>query len=139
MQAVRRMAGVALAGILALGWGGCSRDKEVEVVLGELDGFTTALVGKVKSAASPQAGVEEAAKYLAANGAAVKAKLAAIKTVRGFQISAETKKKLEASFTSNATAVAGLQLEYAMQSAMDKAFRERLEKLVSDYKDLLLT
>lgn len=138
VNAHRRFFGFAVLGVLALGLGGCSRDKEVESVVAELDSFTTALVGKVKAGSTPQAGVDEAQKYLDANGAAMKAKIEGLKTVRGFQLSEQTKKKLETSFGSNATAVAGLQLEYAMQAGLDQAFRQRLEKLVNDYRGLVV-
>jgi hypothetical protein len=135
---IRRFFALALLGALVLGSAACSKDKEVEAALTELDGFTKALMDKVKKAATPQAGVDEAQKYLEANRAGLQAKLAGLKTVRGFQISEQTKKKLEASFMSNATAVAGLQLEYAMQAALDQPFRERLEKLVNDYRALVV-
>jgi hypothetical protein len=131
------VAGV-LVTVLALVAGGCSRDKEVEAALGELDAFTQALLAKVKAGATPQAGVDEAQKYLDANGPVLRDKLAALKTIRGFQISDATKKKLEAGFVANATAVAGLQLEYAMQAARDDAFRQRVEKLASDYRSLIV-
>jgi hypothetical protein len=138
VNTLRRFFGFAVLGALALGLGACSRDKEVESVVAELDSFTTALVGKVKASSTPQAGVEEAQKYFDANGAALKAKLDGLKTVRGFQISEQTKKKLESSFGSNALAVAGLQLEYAMQAGLDQTFRQRLEKLVNDYRGLVV-
>jgi hypothetical protein len=138
MTGLRRCLGLTLVVLAAAGLTACSKDKEVEAVLADLDGFTSGLVGKVKAAATPQAGVAEAQRFLEQDGAALRGKLAAIKEVRGYQITAETKKKLESSFTSNATAVASLQIEYAMQAARDEAFRRGLEKLVTDYRDLLL-
>ena len=138
MTVIRRFFALAVLGALALGSAACSKDKEVEAAVTELDGFTKTLMDKVKKAATPQAGVDEAQKYLEANRAGLQTKLAGLKTVRGFQISEQTKKKLEASFMSNATAVAGLQLEYAMQAALDQPFRERLEKLVNDYRTLVV-
>jgi hypothetical protein len=133
----RAVAGVLVA-VLALVTGACSRDGEVETALGDLDAFTQSLVGKVKAGATPQAGVDEAQKYLDASGPALKGKLASLKTIRGFQISAETKQKLEAGFMANATAVAALQIEYALQAARDDGFRQRLEKLANDYRNLVV-
>jgi hypothetical protein len=134
----RRSVAAVLVVVLGLVAGGCSRDREVETALVELDSFTQALLAKVKAGATPQAGVDEAQKYLDASGPALKGKLAALKSIRGFQISAETKKKLEARFVANATAVAGLQLEYAMQAARDDGFRQRVEKLANDYRALIV-
>jgi hypothetical protein len=138
MSFLRRSLGVALAGLVAAASAGCSKDAEVQKTLTDLDTFTTQLVGKVKSASTPQAGVDEAQKYLDANGGALRAKVAELKNVRGFQINAETKKKLETGFLNSATAVAGLQLEYVQQSVQDQAFKQRLDKLVTDYRNLIL-
>lgn len=138
MNGHRRSVAAVLVAALALATGACSRDREVETALGELDAFTRSLVGKVKAGATPQAGVEEAQRYLEQSGPALKDTLASLKTVRGFQISAETKKKLEARFVANATAVAGLQIEYATQAARDDGFRQRLQKLAEDYRSLVV-
>ena len=134
----RRSVAAVLVVVLGLLAGACSRDREVEAALGELDAFTQALLARVKAGPTPQAGVDEAQKYLDASGPALKGKLAALKSIRGFQISAETKKKLEARFVANATAVAGLQLEYALQAARDEGFRQRVEKLANDYRALVV-
>jgi hypothetical protein len=134
----RRLIGFVLAGLLALSGAACSRDQEVETALADLDTFTQALVAKVKAGATPQAGIDEAQKYLDANGPALRGKLAGLKTVRGFQISAETKKALETRVAANAMAVAGLQIEFALQAARDDDFRHRVEKLANDYQSLVV-
>ena len=136
MSGYRSVAAVLVV-VLGLVAGGCSRDREVEGALGELDAFTQALLAKVK-AGPRRRPASTTQKYLDASGPALKGKLAALQSIRGFQISAETKKKLEARFVANATAVAGLQLEYAMQAARDDGFRQRLEELANDYRTLVV-
>ena len=138
MKGHHRSVAAVLVVVLGLVASACSRDREVETALGELDTFTQALLAKVKAGPTPQAGVDEAQKFLDASGPALKSKLAGLKSIRGFQISAETKKKLESRFVANATAVAGLQLEYALQSARDDGFRQRVEKLANDYRTLIV-
>lgn len=137
MNVIRRSLALALVAVFAAGLAACSRDEEVKSALAALDGFTADLVKKVKAAPNPSAGVDAAQKYLDANRAGLQEKLAGIKTLRGFQVSEETRKKLEAGFMGNATTVAGLQLEYVSQAAMDKDFSARLEKLVNDYRDVV--
>ena len=115
----------------------CSKDKEVLAFVGDLDSFSTEIVKKVKGGANPGAGVDAAQAYLDQNKTSIKQKLAAIKEVRGFQISEDTKKKVETSLMNSASAVAGLELEYVGQMATNPAFRAKLEKLVGDYRSVL--
>lgn len=134
MSVMRRCLAVALLAVVATGLAACSRDQEVKAAMAELDGFSDALVNKVKTAPNPSAGVDAAQKYLEANRGPLQQKLASIKDLRGFQVSEETRRKLEACFINNATAVAGLQMDYVAQAAQDSDFNARLEKLVNDYK-----
>jgi hypothetical protein len=128
---------VVLVAVLAAGLAACSRDADVKAAMAELDSFSSTIVSKVKTAPNPSTGVDSAQKYLDANKGALQQKLAGIKELRGFQVSEETRKKLEESFMNNAMAVAGLQLEYVSQAAMDNDFSKRLEKLVNDYKNAI--
>jgi hypothetical protein len=137
MNLIRRSLVLALVTTLAAGLVACSKDEEVKSALAALDSFTGDLVTRVKKAPNPSAGVDAAQKYLDTNRADLQAKLAGIKTLRGFQVSEEMRKKLEAGFMSNATAVASLQLDYVGQAALDKDFSARLEKLVNDYKNVV--
>lgn len=116
---------------------GCSKDKEVLAMASEFETFSGEIVKKVKAAPNPAVGVKAAQDYLDENKARIRERLAAIKTVKNFQLSDETKKKVESSFTNGATAVAGLQLEYVGQMATDSKFRAAMEKLVQDYRDIV--
>ena len=127
---------LVVAAILA-GAVGCSKDKEMLALAAEFDTFSNEIVKRVKSAPNPKAGVQAAQAYLDANKGRIREQLAALKTVKNFQLSEETRKKIESSFTNGATAVAGLQLEYVTQMATDAAFRSALEKLVQDYRDVV--
>jgi hypothetical protein len=126
---------VLLACIAMVGCG--KRDDEVNSVMKDLDTFTTEVVSKISSAKDPASGLIEAQKYFDAQKADIKKKFDSIKDIRGFQISEETKKKMEDGITKNVTSIASLQITYMGRAVEDKKFETSLEKLISDYQDLL--
>jgi len=135
MNAPRRTLAALVAIVAAAA--ACSKDKEVLGFVSDFDAFSNEIVKQVKQAPNPAAGVEAAQKYLDANKDRIKQGLNGIKNVKNFQISDDTKKKVEQSLTKDATAVAGLEMDYVMQMATDGAFRKKLEKLVADYRDVV--
>jgi len=126
------IAALAIAAALTTG---CSKDEDVASFIAEFDTFSSTIVKSVKSAPSLPAGIDAAQKYLDANKESIRTKLAAIKEVKNFQISEETKKKLETSFMTNAQSVASLPLDYVGPLAMNEALRVKMEKLINDYRD----
>jgi hypothetical protein len=126
---------VLLAYIAMVGCG--KRDDEVNAVMKELNAFTTEVVGKISSAKDPASGLMEAQKYFDAQKSNIKKKFDSIKDIRGFQINEETKKKMEDGITKNVTSIASLQITYMSRTVEDKNFETSLEKLISDYQDLL--
>jgi hypothetical protein len=126
---------VLLAYIAMVGCG--KRDDEVNAVMKELNAFTTEVVGKISSAKDPASGLMEAQKYFDAQKSNIKKKFDSIKDIRGFQINEETKKKMEDGITKNVTSIASLQITYMSRTVEDKKFETSLEKLISDYQDLL--
>jgi hypothetical protein len=128
---------IALAATVAVAAAGCSKDAEVLGFVNEFDAFSAEIVKKMKAAPNPATGVDAAQAYLDQNKASIRQKLGAIKQVRAFQISDETKKKMEASLINSAAAVAGLEMEYVTQMAANEAFRSKLEKLVADYRGVV--
>ena len=115
---------------------GCKKDAEINSVITELDSFTTELVKKVESAPSPSIGVDDAQKYFDSKKADLTAKMATLKSIRGYQVSEDTKKKMTTSLVDDAKRVASLQLKYVGASMRDPAFKAKLEKLTRDYQDL---
>ena len=135
MRSTRRS--LALLAAVAVCATACSKDKEVLGFVAEFDAFSAEIVKQVKQASNPSTGVDAAQAYLDGNKARIKQGLDSIKSVKNFQISDETKKKVEQSLTKDATAVAGLEMDYVMQMATNQAFRKKLEKLVADYRDVV--
>jgi Tfp pilus assembly protein PilP len=115
---------------------GCRQDAEIESLVAELHAFSEELVQKVQSAPSPSAGVDEGQRLMDARKAELRAKVAALKGVRGFQVSAETKRKMTETLTRDALKVAGLQMRYVGVSVRDPAFKAKLDRLVRDYTEI---
>ena len=133
----RKLSCLSLAVVLCALALACKRDADVGAVIADLDAFTKELVGKVESNPNPSAGADEAQKYFDSRKEEMTKKLASIKDVREAQVSAETKKKMEESFTNNVTNVAKLQLKYMNQSMRDPTLRPKLAKLSQDYNAML--
>src|ERR1041384_2749070 len=95
---------VFLLAVFCLGMIGCSKDAEINAFIAENDGVVKDMIAKIE--ADPTAdGVDEAQKAFDAKKAALKTKWDAIKDVVGFQVSADTKKKLEDSVKANMSAL----------------------------------
>ena len=116
----RKIASLSLMmAVLALT--GCKKDAEINAVLADFDSFTKELVKKVE-AQPTAAGVDDAQKFLDSKKADLTAKWDSIKGARGFQVSDDTKKKMEESLKNNFMSVAGLQMKYMCKSMSDPAF-----------------
>jgi hypothetical protein len=115
---------------------GCKRDAEIKTVLADFNTFTGELVGKVDSAPSPRSGLDAAQKYLDEKKPELRAKWNSIKSVKNFQVSSETKKRMEDDLKKNLLSVYGLQTKYLDESIKDPDFKARMDKLVNDYKEL---
>jgi CHASE3 domain sensor protein len=115
---------------------GCKKDAQINSVLADFDSFTQELVKRVDTAQTPARGVEDAQKYLDEKRAELRSKWDSIKTVKNFQVSSETKKRMEEDLKKNLMSVYGLQSRYIDESIKDAAFKTKLDKLIDDYKNL---
>jgi Tfp pilus assembly protein PilP len=115
---------------------GCKKDAQINSVIAELDSFTNDLVKKVESGPTPAAGVDDAQKFLDSRKSDLAAKIASLKDIRGYQVSADTTKKMTTSVTDDVKRVANLQIKYIATSMRDPAFKAKLEKLTRDYQSL---
>lgn len=127
------LAALALAAALA----GCKKDAQIESVLAELNSFTQEIVKRVEGAADPSAGVDDAQRFFDSRKAEMQSRLEALKGVRNFQVSEETRKKMMEQMTEDVMSVSKLQIKYIGQSMKDPAFKAKLEKLVADYQNML--
>ena len=124
--------------VVCLSLAGCKKDAQINAVVAELDSFTTELVKKVESAPNPAAGVDDAQKFFDSKKADLTAKIGTLKSIRGYQVSEETTKKMTTSMVDDAKKVAGLQIKYIGTSMRDPVFKGKLEKLTRDYQALFM-
>jgi hypothetical protein len=129
----------ALAASAALVGTACARDvnKDVLEALGELDSFTTALADKVKSGATPIAGVEEAQRFFDEKSKALLPRVMRIRKAEQSQVSPETWRKLTESTVTNVGVVNLLQLHFALKGVHDPVLDQKLAKLVADYNAMV--
>lgn len=123
--------------ITAVSLAACKKDDQVRTTLSDLDSFTAELVKRVESASDPSSGLDEAQKYMESKKSEIKPKLDAIKTLRGFEVSDEIKKSMQESVSRNVASIAGLRIKYVSRSVSDAAFKNKLEKLVNDYTQMI--
>jgi hypothetical protein len=115
-----------------VGLTGCSKDAEVNAFITEFDATTKEIVSKIDSNPS-SVGVDDAQKAFDGKKASLKEKWDAIKSARGMQVSADTKKKLEDSVSANMKALMEVSTKNAMKLATDKDAATKFQKLMTDY------
>jgi hypothetical protein len=122
-----------LVAMLCLGLAGCSKDAEINAFITEFDAATKEIVSKI-DANPTAAGIDDAQKAFDGKKASLKAKWDGIKDAVGFQVGAETKKKLEDSVTNNMKALMDVSTKNMMKLAMDKDASSKFQKLMTDYQ-----
>lgn len=108
---------------------GCSKDKEVDKFIGDLDTFSEELVKKADSD-----GIDAAQKHFDDKSPDLKKTYAEVAQYRGFQVSEDTKSKLEESVTKNTTSVMKLKIKFMTKP---KAEQDKVDKLTDAYVKLL--
>ena len=102
-----------------------------------VDVLTTELVRRIEAAPNPSDGVDDAQEYLDARKTEIAGKMGVLKSLRGDQVSDETKRKLASRLAEDAAKVGDLQVKYVSHSISNPAFKAKLDKLVGDYQTLL--
>ena len=123
--------------LISLMVAGCQKDAEVNATVSAVDALTTELVRRIEAAPNPSAGVDDAQQYLDARKTEIAGKMVALKSLRGDQVSDETRKKLTSTLAQDASKVGDLQIKYVNHSISNPAFKAKLDKLVGDYQTLL--
>lgn len=112
---------------------GCSKDAEINAFITEFDAATQEIVSKI-DANPTAAGIDDAQKAFDGKKASLKTKLDGIKGAVGFQVSADTKKKLEDSVGKNMKALMDVSTKNMMKLAMDKDASAKFQTLLKDYQ-----
>jgi hypothetical protein len=117
---------IALAFTVALS--GCSKDSEISAFITEWDAVTAEMVQKINSG-----DVDGAKASFDQKKPSLQSKWDSIKTARGFQVSADSKKKLEESLKKNMSSLASSMTANSMKLATDKAKFDKLRNLIDEY------
>ncbi len=112
---------------------GCSKDAEINAFITEFDAATKEIVSKI-DANPTAAGMDEAQKAFDGKKTSLKAKFDGIKGAMGFQVSADTKKKLEESMANGGKALLDVSMKNAMKLAMDKEATAKFKTLLNDFQ-----
>lgn len=112
---------------------GCSKDAEINAFITEFDAATQEIVSKI-DANPTAAGMDDAQKAFDGKKASLKAKWDGIKGAVGFQVSADTKKKLEDSVGKNMKALMDVSTKNMMKLATDKEASAKFQALLKDYQ-----
>lgn len=119
--------------LLCIGLTGCSKDAEINAFITEFDAATKEIVAKI-DANPTAAGMDEAQKAFDGKKASLKAKFDGIKGAMGFQVSADTKKKLEESMANSGKALLEVSMKNAMKLATDKEATAKFKTLLNDFQ-----
>ncbi len=111
----------------------CSKDAEINAFITEFNDVTQEIVSKIDANPSA-AGVADAQKAFDGKKASLKGKWDGIKDAVGFQVSADTKKKLEDSVANNMKAIMGVSTKHMMKLAADKDASAKFQALLKDYQ-----
>jgi hypothetical protein len=107
---------------------GCSKDAEINSFLTDWESVTNDMVKKID-----EGDVDGAKAAFDAKKESLKAKWNDVKTARGFQVSADTQKKMTDSATKNMGALQGSMTKNMMKLATDKGKLDKLQALVTEY------
>jgi len=111
----------------------CSKDAEVNAFITEFEATTKEITSKI-DANPTAAGVADAQKAFDAKKASLKAKWDGIKDAVGFQVSADTKKKLEDSVTKSMKELVDVSTKNMMKLAQDGDAATKFQALMKDYQ-----
>ena len=108
------------------------KDDQINTFVKEINTFTDELVKKVESAPTPEAGVDDAQKYMDSRKTELRDKFNAVKGIGENQVSEETKKNMKDSFYQDGVKVGQLTAKYGS----DAAVKTKLQKLTQDFLSL---
>ncbi len=124
-----------LIAMFCIGLTGCSKDAEINAFITEFESVTKEMTSKIDSDPSAE-GIAAAQKAFDGKKAGLKAKWDAIKDAVGMHVSADVKKKLEDSVTSNMKTLTDVATKNAMKMAQSEGAVEKFQALMKDYSSI---
>lgn len=130
---MKRKLGMLMMAVLCLSLAGCSKDAEIDAFIADFDATTKEMVTKIDSNPTA-AGIDAAQQAFSAKKPGLKQKWEGIRDAVGFQVSADTKKKLEDSVAANMKALMDVSTKNMMKLASDPAAASKFQALLKDYQ-----
>jgi hypothetical protein len=124
------------ATLISIALVGCKKDEEVNSTLATVDSFTAELIRRIEAARNPSDGLDDAQAYFDSRKNEIASKVEALRRLRQSQVSDMTKRKITSSLVDDASKIGDLEIKYVTQSLNDPAFKEKLDKLISEYQGL---
>jgi hypothetical protein len=122
---------ILLIAVFALGLAGCSKDAEINSFLTEWETVTNDMSAKIEAG-----DVDGAKTAFDGKKESLKASWDEVKTARGFQVSEDTKKKMEESTKKNMNTLMSASMKGTMKMAGDKAKSDKLQALMKEYGEI---
>ena len=122
---------VFLLAIFALSLVGCSKDAQINSFLTEWETVTNEMSKKIETG-----DVDGAKAAFDAKKDSLKKSWDDVKTAKGFQVSEETKKKLEESAKNNMSNLLNATMKGSMKMGGDKAKSDKLQALMKEYGEI---
>ena len=124
-----------LMAVCVFGLAGCSKDAEVNAFITEFDSTTKEMISKI-DANPTAAGIDDAQKAYDGKKVSLRAKWDVVKDAVGFQVSADTKKKLEDTVKKNMDSLVEVTTKHAETIASDEQAEKKFTKLLDDYQSM---
>ena len=118
---------------------GCKKDEFVNETLDQVGVLATEMTEAVEKADDKKEGVAAARKVFDDKKGDLGDKLAELKTLRGFQVSEETQKKMATDLMKHVAAVEKLRITLMSQTRKDSELDAELKSLLGDFRSLLLS
>ena len=122
---------ILLIAVFALGLAGCSKDAEINSFLTEWETVTNDMVAKIEAG-----DVDGAKTAFDGKKDSLKTSWDSVKTARGFQVSEDTKKKMEEGAKKNMSNLMGAVMKGTMKMGGDKAKSDKLQALMKEYGEI---
>lgn len=119
---------VLLLAVFCIAAAGCSKDEEINAFLTEWETVTNEMSAKMETG-----DVDAARAAFDAKKDSLKTSWDSVKNARGFQVSDETKKKMESDAKKNMSTLTSAAMKGAYKVGGDKQKSDDMKKLVEDY------
>lgn len=120
-----------LLAIFTLSLIGCSKDAQINAFMTEWETVTNDMSAKIEAG-----DIDGARAAFDAKKDSLKKNWDDVKTAKGFQVTEETKKKMEEGAKKNMSTLLNATMKGAMKSGGDKAKSDKLQALMKEYGDI---